>query len=513
MASSQKKLAASLKALEALQRGGRAAIRSSDLGRTHRERLLQAGFLQEVIKGWCVPASPSDATSEGMAWFASFWSFCASYLDARFGDDWSLSPEQSLLLQVGEWTVPRQLLLRSPKARNRVTALAHDTSIVETRAALPGDGQAGKLAGLRVFALPAALVAATPSFFRRQPNEARAALAGISDASEILVLLLDGGRSTVAGRIAGGLRNIGRPSLADEISAAMRGAGCDLRERDPFAEPPPFASASHEAPWVARMRLRWHGMREAAAKQFPSSLGLPAESSAYLKALDAAYVEDAYHSLSIEGYQVTPQLIERVRGGAWDPDRHPPDAAQRDALAARGYYESFEAVKKTVADILAGKNPGAAVRDDHGDWHRALFAPSVRAGVLSAAELAGYRTGQVFIRNSRHIPPRPAAVRDLMPVLFDLLSDEQEPAVRALLGHFLFVFIHPYMDGNGRLGRFLMNAMLASGGHPWCVVPTGRRSEYMAALETASVAGNLKPFAQFMEALISGASGFPMEMG
>ena len=270
-----------------------------------------------------------------------------------------------------------------------------------------------------------------------------------------------------------------------------------------MASPQEKLAAGREVPWVARMRLRWHGMREVVAKQLPPPPGLPIESGAYLKAMDAAYVEDAYHSLSIEGYQVTPQLIERVRAGAWDPDRHPPDAAQRDALAARGYYESFEAVKRTVADILAGKSPGMAVRDDHGDWHRALFAPSVRAGILGAAELAGYRTGQVFIRNSRHVPPRPSHVRDLMPALFEMLSEEDQPAVRALLGHFLFVFIHPYMDGNGRLGRFLMNAMLASGGYPWCVVPMGRRNEYMAALETASAAGDIAPFARFLGTLVS----------
>ena len=503
MASPKEKLAASLEVLEVLRRDGRSAIRSADLGRIHRERLTRAGFLQEVIKGWYIPASPGDAVGDGTAWFTSFWSFCAAYLEARFGGDWSLSPEQSLLLQVGDWTVPRQLLVRSPKARNRITTLAHDTSIVETRAALPGGGQAEELAGLRMFSLPAALAFAAPSFFRQQANEARAALAGIPDASEVLVLLLDGGRSTVAGRMAGGLRNIGRHGLADEIVTAMRGAGYDMREKDPFAEPTPLVAASREAAWVARMRLRWHGMREVVAKQFPPPTGSPIESGAYLQAMDAAYVEDAYHSLSIEGYQVTPELIERVRAGGWDPDRHPPDAAQRDALAARGYYESFEAVKRTVADILAGKNPGMAVRDDHGDWHRALFAPSVRAGILGAAELAGYRAGQVFIRNARHVPPRPSSVRDLMPALFDLLSEEDEPAVRALLGHFMFVFIHPYMDGNGRLGRFLMNAMLASGGYPWCIVPTGRRNEYMAALETASVAGDITPFARFVGTLIA----------
>ena len=63
-------------------------------------------------------------------------------LEARFGSDWSLSPDRSLLLQVGDWAVPRQLLVRSPKVGNKITMLAHDASIVETHAALPGNGQA-----------------------------------------------------------------------------------------------------------------------------------------------------------------------------------------------------------------------------------------------------------------------------------------------------------------------------------------------------------------------------------
>jgi Fic family protein len=42
-----------------------------------------------------------------------------------------------------------------------------------------------------------------------------------------------------------------------------------------------------------------------------------------------------------------------------------------------------------------------------------------------------------------------------------------EPSVRAVLGRWLFDYIHPYMDGNGRMARFLMNTMLASGGYPW----------------------------------------------
>jgi len=95
------------------------------------------------------------------------------------------------------------------------------------------------------------------------------------------------------------------------------------------------------------------------------------------------------------------------------------------------------------------------------------------------------------------------AMRDAMPVLFELLEEEPEPSVRAVLGHFIFVFIHPYMDGNGRIGRFLMNAMLASGGYPWTVVPVERRTEYMQALEQASVGQDITSFATFLAYLVN----------
>jgi len=101
-----------------------------------------------------------------------------------------------------------------------------------------------------------------------------------------------------------------------------------------------------------------------------------------------------------------------------------------------------------------------------------------------------------------HVPPRHEAVRDLMPAFFTLLEDEKEPAVRVVLGHFFFVYIHPYIDGNGRMGRFLMNVMLAGGGYPWTVIPLETRNDYMAALEDASVKGNIGPFSRFLAELV-----------
>jgi Fic family protein len=122
----------------------------------------------------------------------------------------------------------------------------------------------------------------------------------------------------------------------------------------------------------------------------------------------------------------------------------------------------------------------------------------VTAGIASAAALAGYRAGPVYIRGSQHVPPPRESVPDLMETLFGLLKTEPSGTVRGVLGHFIFVFIHPYMDGNGRIGRFLMNAMLASGGYPWTIVRLSERTRYMDALEKASVDGDIRDFAAFL---------------
>jgi hypothetical protein len=231
---------------------------------------------------------------------------------------------------------------------------------------------------------------------------------------------------------------------------------------------------------------------------FPQAPGLPADGQAYLNAVDSLYQSDAYHSLSIEGYRVTPELINRVRAGDWDPDRHAADRESRDALAARGYWQTFQLVLETMGRVLAGQDPSGQIRDAHRDWYRALFQASVAAGLVDPAALAGYRTEAVFLRGSRHVPPRWEAVSDAMSALFDLLEQEPEPAVRSVLGHWLFGYIHPYPDGNGRMARFVMNTMLASGGYPWTVIRVEDRDTYLAALEMASNKGDLGPFALFV---------------
>ncbi|WP_028313841.1 Fic family protein [Desulfatibacillum aliphaticivorans] len=503
MAPTKEKLAQSLAVLKKLQDKGIVAIHTKNMTRTHRERLVKNGFIKEVMKGWYVPSRPDEPAGESTAWYASYWSFCADYLEARFGGQWCLSPEQSLRIHSGNWSVPGQLVVRTPKGGNKPVTLLHGTSILDLRLKLPEKKDITSKENLRIMTLPAALIACAPSYYPNNAVDARAALSMISDASGILHKLLEGGHSTVAGRLAGAFRNIGRGDIADNIVEAMKAAGFSIIEDDPFEQKPSIDFSGRErSPYVNRIRMHWADMRGVVLENFPQAPSPPMKVDKYLERVDEIYLTDAYHSLSIEGYRVSRELIDRVRSGDWDPETNRKDQEYADALAARGYWQSFQAVKNSLATILNGGSPGAAAGRDHSTWYRELFAPGVNAGLVAPSDLAGYRNQPVYIRESRHVPPRWEAVRDLMPAFFSLLEGENEPAVRAVLGHFFFVYIHPYMDGNGRMARFLMNVMLASGGYPWAVIPVETRSQYMAALEEASVNLNIKPFSRFLAELV-----------
>jgi hypothetical protein len=500
MPTPHEKLAESLTALQVLQKGGRRVIQSNELSRAHRERLLTNGFLQEVMKGWLISSSPGARGGDSTPWYASFWEFCARYCSERFDNAWHLSPEQSLLLLAENTVIPRQVVVYSPKGTNHNIELLFGTSLYDLKQAeMPSPSDVILKNGLRLFSPSAALAKVPESFFRRQSIEAQLALGGLRDASDLLRVLLTGGNSVKAGVIAGALHRIGRTELGDEIVKAMKAAGYDARESDPFEPAQTFGILPVAvSPIVARMQAMWRSMRDVVGENFPEAPGLPEDKDSYLESVEDIYKSDAYHSLSIEGYSVTPALIERVQQGSWDPGHHEEDRKNRDALAARGYWQAFQKVKEALADIIAGANPGARARVSHMDWYRELFQPFVATGVIPAAALAGYRNDAVYLRTSRYVPPRWEAVRDAMPALFDLLENETHPGVRAVLGHWLFGYVHPYPDGNGRMARFLMNAMLASGGYPWTVIRVEDRDPYLSALDKASIDMDIAPFTAFV---------------
>ena len=509
MMSPNEKLAQSLTMLAGLQGKGERIFRSADFPRVHRERLLRNGYLRPVLKGWLMLSNPDAAPHDMTAWTASFWEFCARYCNQRFGDQWHLSPELSLMLHSEDTSVPKQVIVQAKNGRNNVIRLPFEMSLFDLRTA--NEQYATDICerqGLRIFTVEAALVLVQLRFFRDRPVEARIALRSVSDVGAVIRLLLAGSRTRIAGRLAGAFRHVGKTAFADEIGRAMRNT-----EHDSFREMNPFSAESavrdrtagvirgFNTPIVDRLIELWSSSRQAVLDVLPGQQLPQIDASfkrAYLDAITESYADDAYHSLSIEGYRVTPELIERVRSGTWDPQNITDDRTHRDALAARGYWQAFQVVRASANEVLSGADPVAVIRANLVQWYFEMFQPFMAAGLYETADLAGYRNRPVFIRGSRHVPPRVEIIGRCMETLFELLDREREPTVRSVLGHWLFGYIHPYPDGNGRLARFLMNVILASGGCSWITIRIEDRRSYMAALETASVDRNILPFAELI---------------
>lgn len=115
-------------------------------------------------------------------------------------------------------------------------------------------------------------------------------------------------------------------------------------------------------------------------------------------------------------------------------------------------------------------------------------------------EAGRYRRGAVRIAGSRHAPPAASDVPDLvrkMVEVYDTMKNAH-PVERAAWLHWRLAWIHPFVDGNGRTARLLMNFSLMRDGYPPAVIRKEERERYLDALEAASVKGNLEPFVQLV---------------
>ena len=102
-------------------------------------------------------------------------------------------------------------------------------------------------------------------------------------------------------------------------------------------------------------------------------------------------------------------------------------------------------------------------------------------------ERAGvYRSTQVLITGTDFVPPPASQVGSLMKTLFmeqlPVWQKEQHPVVVAGLAHQQLVNIHPFVDGNGRMGRLLNNEILLQAGFPPMTIPMVLRADYLATL-------------------------------
>lgn len=118
---------------------------------------------------------------------------------------------------------------------------------------------------------------------------------------------------------------------------------------------------------------------------------------------------------------------------------------------------------------------------------------------MSEQEAGVYRTKQVFISGSQYPVPTPDKIEQLMSDFIACqteLKQKYHPVEYAALVHKEFVFIHPFIDGNGRVARLLMNLVLLQQGYTIAVIPPVVRAQYIQALERAHV--DDRPFIDFI---------------
>lgn len=147
----------------------------------------------------------------------------------------------------------------------------------------------------------------------------------------------------------------------------------------------------------------------------------------------------------------------------------------KDHYEAVGHADAFERIfaiyreKKLTEPIIK-------------DIHRLFY------GRINKDEAGNYRRINAFITGSRYPLPKPALLQKRMAAFLKRVGEYRKnlhPIHMAALIHKEFVFIHPFIDGNGRLARLLMNLSLLQEGYLIAIIPPILRAEYIRHLEAA----------------------------
>src|SRR5713226_9878758 len=175
-----------------------------------------------------------------------------------------------------------------------------------------------------------------------------------------------------------------------------------------------------------------------------------------------------YNSNAIEGNTLTLAETQMVLEYGMTVEGHP----LREYLEATNHAEAFDFLDELVSTQISLET----VLKIHG-----LVMDKI---IKEAGQL---RTVQVYIRGSSHIPPPARDVRlYMMQWIRWLTSDDAfhyDPVTRAAIAHHDFEALHPFADGNGRVGRLLMNLLLMQDGYPPALVLREWRTHYITALQ------------------------------
>jgi hypothetical protein len=299
-------------------------IRSDDLTRRERELLLEEDFLYPIIRGWYLLVPNTIQAGDTTAWYCNVWNFMKQYLNERFGDGYCLSPETSMYLHSRSGTVPEQIVVIASTGGSMTLNLPGNTSALLYKNTDSIPDETIEIDGLQCFPLELSLIQLKPKYYENHQLNIEIGLSQVNF-NNLLRTLLNKGHQQAANRLSGTFKSINQPEKAGKIIEVMQAAGHDVQPTNPFGKTAPEINISHSpsSPAAARIELMWDSMRDPVIKLFPANPGIPEQPEDYFYEIEAIYTQDAYHSLSIEGYQVTEELIEQIRKNKWNPENHP----------------------------------------------------------------------------------------------------------------------------------------------------------------------------------------------
>lgn len=204
-----------------------------------------------------------------------------------------------------------------------------------------------------------------------------------------------------------------------------------------------------------------------------------------LKSLEENFkLEWTYNSNAIEGNTLTLKETKVVLEGITIGGK-----TMREHLEAINHKEAIEFLEELIND-----NRELSEMD----------IKNIHTLVLKGIddENAGrYRTENVIISGATHIPPESVIVPELMEKLiyrYDEWKEKYHPIVVAALLHAEFVKIHPFIDGNGRTARLLMNFETMKNGYPPIIIKTEERHKYYDALDKGAMTGDYTDFVKMV---------------
>jgi Fic family protein len=111
-----------------------------------------------------------------------------------------------------------------------------------------------------------------------------------------------------------------------------------------------------------------------------------------------------------------------------------------------------------------------------------------------------YRKQQVFISGTDYLPPKHGEIPELMKTFIKSISEMEKnlhPVTLAATLHERIATIHPFIDGNGRTARLVMNLSLLQNGYPIVIIPPILRNDYISSIRLANM-GDTEPFYNFI---------------